>query len=204
MPVESLKSKIKRRLREKQKQRLNASLKTDKKPIYIAITRFNADTWYENQSYREKTGIKGCLYGSPIPITHKIPSGATVYVLEMNNSSNEIEGIGRIVNSFNLMVYRAHNYKIYNDKNYSRYVYKGAKRIDKADFSTELNLICWFLEWMLFFGYGPLDKPRRGTHLKRGMGINRLPLSLLKVYKNKLLNLDIQLKYFFEAATINH
>lgn len=193
------KAKIKRCLREKEKKRNSFKYNNhDQEQIYIAITRFNEETWLENSLYREKHNIKGCIYGSPNELSHKIPNNACVYVLEMNNTTNEIMGIGKITNTFNYKTHRKHVYKIYKDRNYSRYIYLGHQRIDKDEFTYELKLICWYLECWLFYGYGPLDTPMRGTHFKRGMGINRLPLPLLKKYDERILNLDKQIKYYFE------
>lgn len=193
------KIKMRRRIQERDKKRKNAKYMGVEKQIYIAITRFNDETWKENKLYREQQNLKGCLYGSPREITHNIPNNHEMYVLEMNNSTNEIVGLGKIVNNFNCKIHRKHVYKIYKDRNYSRYVYYGNKRIDKSEFSQELKLICWFLEWILFYGYGPVDEPKRGTHFKRGMGINKLPSLLLKEYNNRLLNLDKQIKYYFDS-----
>lgn len=191
--------KINRRLHERDKKLQNSRyISSFYEEIYIAITRFNSETWEENNTYRHTKHINGCIYGSPIKITHNIPTNAEVYVIEMNNSTNEIMGIGKIYNSFNYKTHREHKYNIYKDKNYSRYVYIGNKRIDRDYFSDELKLICWFLEWILFHGYGPLDKPKRGTHLKRGMGINRLQPALLKEYAGKSLNLDHQIRHYFK------
>lgn len=197
--LSSEKIKLKRRLQERQKNIENSKYQnTHIKPIYIAITRFNETTWNENVKYRIKHKLNGCIYGSPIPIARTIPLKATVYVIEMNNTTNEILGIGKIINSFNPEVHKLHAFKIYSECNYSRYIYCGDKRIDRMEFPRELNNICLLLEWFIFKGYGPLDKPRRGTHFKRGMGINKLPSRLLHSYYNYTLLIDRQIEYYFE------
>jgi hypothetical protein len=48
--------------------------------------------------YKARIGHTGCLYGTPIKIKEKIPLESHVYVIEMNNSINKIEGIGLFVN----------------------------------------------------------------------------------------------------------
>jgi hypothetical protein len=193
------KIKLKRRLQERRKKIENTKYtNTYIKPVYIAITRFNEKTWNENVGYRKRYNLNGCLYGSPIQISHTIPLKSIVYVIEMNNTTNKIVGIGKIINVFNTELHNTHAFKIYGDYNYSRYVYYGEKHIDKVNFSRELNNICDFLEWFMFRGYGPLDKPRRGTHYKRGMGINKLPAKILYSYYNYTLTLDRQIEYYFE------
>lgn len=195
----NIEAKVKQTLKERCKKiEIAKYADSFQEQIYIAITRFNNETWRENKDYRIKNHLSGCLYGSPNEITRSIPHGAPVYVLEMNNSTNEIMGIGKITNAFNPETHKKHVYKIYSDGNYSRFVYYGRKRIDKADFNVELNRICHLIEWFVFKGYGPLDKPRRGTHMKRGMGIQRLPAPLLKQYNGKMIHLDKQIRHYFE------
>ena len=53
----------------------------------------------------------GALYGSPVKIKDNIPLHTAIYVIEMNNSTNVIEGIGMIKNE-NVL---DKHYRIYND-----------------------------------------------------------------------------------------
>ena len=92
----------------------------------LVLTRFNNKTWKENVKWREKNNYTGCIYNSPVRIAAHIPLLKTIYVIEMNNDTNEILGFGKIINS----VYRDKPYKIYTDNNYNRYTYKGDQRID--------------------------------------------------------------------------
>ena len=137
--------------------------------LSIATTRFNQDTWEENQSYRSKKQILGCIYGIPKRLSETIPVKTCVAVFEMNNSTNTIMGIGLIVNYLRMDIY----YKIYSDCNYNRYVYKSKYRIDKNEFKdNELPFINYF-ENLLFCGKG---------HLKRGHGITQIPYKKIKKY----------------------
>jgi hypothetical protein len=65
--------------------------------FYIASTRFNIDTYNENISYRKQSGIP-VIYGTSIRIQEKYDAGALMFVVEMNNDENRIEGIGLIKN----------------------------------------------------------------------------------------------------------
>ena len=77
----------------------------------------------------------------------------------MNNDTNKVLGIGRIINK----LYTDQKYIIYDDRNYNRYTYKGKKRIDKQDIDPiELEK----LEKRLF---------TTKSHLKRGQGITQVP-----------------------------
>lgn len=130
--------------------------------LTLATTRFNNDTIEEHRNYIKKYNITGCLYGTPIRIKEDIPIKSDIIVLEMNNSINKIVGIGYIKN----YVYMDKYYKIYNDRNYNRYIYKGTSHILRDQFQkTEIKLIeC--LEYYLF--YTPY-------HSKRGQGICEIP-----------------------------
>jgi hypothetical protein len=75
----------------------------------IATTRFNEKTYEQNVNYKKKMGQLACLYGTPIKIKETIPLESQVYVIEMNNSTNKIEGIGLIQNRLIL----DKNYRIY-------------------------------------------------------------------------------------------
>ena len=63
----------------------------------IVTTRFNKDTLLRNYEYRAKHGIK-CMYCCPSEMSPKIHYNSPVFVIEMNNSTNKVEGIGLIKN----------------------------------------------------------------------------------------------------------
>ncbi len=87
----------------------------------IATTRFNDETYLEHINYKKRIEHTGALYGSPMKIKEQIPLDSCIYVIEMNNSKNKIEGIGMIVNNIIL----DKNYRIYKERDYNRYIYKG-------------------------------------------------------------------------------
>jgi len=119
------------------------------------LTRFNNNTWNENVRWREKNDFQGCIYNSPVYIRDQILLMATIYVIEMNNDENKIMGIGKIENK----VHTDRKYKIYEERNYNRYTYKGKHRIDRTDITSEF---LQKLEKRLF---------KSKSHLKRGQGI---------------------------------
>jgi hypothetical protein len=137
--------------------------------IMIASTRFNAYTWNENINYRNKIRHNGCIYGCPQKISYKIPDESLLYIFEMNNSLNRIEGIGLIKNKLHYDNY----YKIYSDGNYNRFIYKSNYRIDRNHLETNYPDILSLFEIILFKGK---------THLKRGFGITQVPEKLIDKY----------------------
>ena len=53
--------------------------------FYLATTRFNSETWIQNETYRKKYNMEGCIYGTPIRIARKIPVDSYMFILEMKN-----------------------------------------------------------------------------------------------------------------------
>ncbi len=154
--------------------------------FYIASTRFNNDTYEENIAYRKKTGIP-VIYGTSIRIQEKYDVGTLMFVAEMNNDENQIEGIGLIRNT--LVYDKKHN--IYINSDYNRYLYKGDYWISRKtilDNDEEIIKIC---DTVLFKGK---------SHLKRVSGISVLTKQLftnwdykLSVLKNKIRLLFIKI-----------
>ena len=146
------------------------------KKLPILTTRFNNATWNENQTYMTKMSKKHkMIYSAPIPISAKIIPESFCVVLEMNNDTNEIIGIGLIMN---IAYHRKTN--VYGDINYNRYSYFTKRRIDRNDFSIQELETIQLLEKLCFKGHG---------HLKRGQGITILPLPYL--YESWLKKIDI-------------
>jgi hypothetical protein len=131
-------------------------------PTEIVTTRFNQATWEQNCDWRRQNQWEGCIYGSPTRMKDSIGPGAAVAVIEMNNQTNRVEGIGLLANR----VVCDKRYAIYEWGNYNRFVYRGRYRIDRRDMSDDEAIFIEKMERILFWGLG---------HLKRGHGMTRLP-----------------------------
>jgi len=107
------------------------------------------------------------MYCSPAPLTCKLAINDPLFIIEMNNSTNKILGIGYIHNNYETSRY----YKVYDDTNYNRYVYKGSFRIDRSIIERENSRLLDILDFILF---------KEKTHLKRGKGITLFPEKLKK------------------------
>lgn len=162
----------------------------------IAVTRFNKTTWNENCRWREQNNYTGCIYGTLQPICEKIHDNYKIYVLEMNNDTNTIEGIGIIYNK------RYPREKIYSINSYNRMIYKGKVRVDKSEFSKQDSIFISYLEKLVFKG---------SAHVKRGSGITIIPVQIklpslekiLEVYTTFILqfiakeyHLDVDIKKY--------
>ena len=147
----------------------------------VCVTRFDTKTWEENRSWREEREQKGCIYGCPVRISDQIMPGVPIFVLEMHNDENAIKGIGLIRNKVRV----GKEVRIYRDRHYNRYTYKGGSRIDQREFSEEEKKIIVILEELLFYGK---------RHLKRGHGIQLLPVqltaqrALLRIFAKELVH----------------
>ena len=153
--------------------------------ISIVTTRFTDDTWRENNSYRLKNGNKlKCIYGSPQEMSPKILYESLVFVVEMNNTNNKIIGIGLIKNKPILDKY----YKIYNDCNYNRFVYKSNYYVEREILLRHNELLVKILDHILF---------KEKTHSKRGTGFTSIPEKVMKYKICQNINLKKEIKNIF-------
>ena len=133
---------------------------------FVASTRFNNDTWNENTLYKNKHEIRGTIYCQRIRIKASVPIGAPLYVIEMNNSTNQIFGVGLIRNSVTDDKY----YKVYSSHDFNRHIYKGEHHLDRDEMIAINPDIVARIEQMCFKGK---------THLKRLPGISVVSDKLL-------------------------
>jgi len=133
--------------------------------LHLACTRFTEKTLAENERYRELHKIQGCIYGTPCPINETYPINSLIFVVEMNNSTNRIHGIGLIKNR--IITHERHNiYEYTGDSyNFNRYVYKGDHWISRDMLAFSEPDVVQQLEAFLFFGK---------SHQKRRLGITML------------------------------
>ena len=129
--------------------------------VILLTSRFDNKTWNESISYRERENIK-CIYCCPNKISEEILPNSLIFVIEMNNDKNEIEGIGLIRNKIRYdKVHRVHE-----EGNFNRYVYAGNDRIDVTILLHHNPLLVETLNKILFKGK---------SHSKRGRGLIKLP-----------------------------
>jgi len=143
----------------------------------IVTSRFSNETRDDNYKYRKKHNF-ACLYCCPRELSPKIMYNTPVFVIEMNNSTNKIEGIGLIKNSPQTKKY----YKVHVDGNFNRYIYVGNHFIEREMIDNELIIV---LEKVLFKGK---------THSKRGIGLTIFPKKL-EIYEN--INIKKEIKKIF-------
>jgi hypothetical protein len=153
--------------------------------FYIACTRFNNETYQENINYRIKHNEKA-IYGTTIKIRHIYPIGCFIFVAEMNNETNQVEGIGLIRNQLVSDGYK----KIYNNSDYNHYIYKGnywLSREEIIDYNIEIITI---LDNILF---------KKKSNLKRIAGIAILTNKLFNHWDYELHSLKKMIYQLFKT-----
>ena len=144
---------------------------------YLATTRFTNETLKENKDYCLANN-ETLIYGTMIEISSKCKYGEYLYVFEMNNDLNEIEGVGLIENRPVLMLNDKdkQKYKIYSLFDYNEYIYRGSYKITRKEFKEMNEELLNKCEMIFFRGKG---------HLKRLKGITLLKEETLKKVEMK-------------------
>ena len=151
----------------------------------VVTARFNEKTFLENQLFRENMTPKpGCIYTASHPIAVNIPLEKEILVLEMNNETNRIMGIGLI---FNIPIYN--KYKIHYDSKYNLFSYIGSSRIDRNSMSEMEDDIMKVFDTLCFKGK---------RNLKRLKGIKRFPIDMLYNCKH-ILDIVLFLSNMFKT-----
>ena len=132
----------------------------------VVTGRFNNETRDANYAYRKKHNYT-CMYCVPYELSPKIFYKTPVFVIEMNNSSNKIEGIGLIKNKPETNRY----YKVHEHGNTNRFIYIGNYFLERESIDNYNSKLVYILEEILFKGY---------THSKRGSGLTTIPEKVLK------------------------
>jgi len=151
--------------------------------ITLVTGRFNNDTLKANYDYRQKHNFK-CMYSCPQELSPTIPYNTPVFVIEMNNSINEIIGIGLIKNKYETNKY----YKVHSDGNTNRYTYIGNYFIDRETLDDYNPELVYVLDEILFTGK---------THSKRGAGLTKIPEKVLNLDVCEDLNIRKEIKEIF-------
>lgn len=151
--------------------------------FHLACTRFNNSTYEENKTYRVNNNEQA-IYGSTLKIREIYSINSLIFVAEMNNDTNKIEGIGLIRNAL------VHNkkHKIYENNEYNRYIYRGdywLSRTQIEDFDKEILTI---FDTILFKGK---------SHLKCRTGITVISDKLFIHWRYELNELKQKVKQLF-------
>lgn len=151
--------------------------------FYLGTTRFNNATYQENMDYRAKNNIPA-MYGTTIRTYKKYLSSALIFVIEMNNELNRIEGIGLIRNI--LLTEKRH--RIYSNGDYNRFIYHGNYWINRTQIAELDNELVEIFDLILFKGK---------SHLKRQSGISIITDKLFTNWRYELCDLKERVRKLF-------
>ncbi len=149
----------------------------------VVTDRYNNETWDASVNYRKRKNLS-CIYAPPFKLTETIDLGSPVFVIEMNNSINEIMGIGLIKNK----TVTDKVYKVQEDSNHNRYIYIGDYHISREILDDYNPMLVYILEEILFKGY---------THSKRGIGLTKIPDKVLKLDICEGMDIKKEIKNIF-------
>jgi hypothetical protein len=102
----------------------------------------------------------------------------------MNNSANQIMGIGLIKNK----IETDKVYKVQTDSNCNRYIYKGEYHISRELLDKYNPFLVYVLDDILFKGR---------THSKRGSGLTKIPEKVLKFDVCEGLDVKTEIRNIF-------
>jgi hypothetical protein len=151
----------------------------------ICTTRFTSTTFTEYQTWCKNNRWKGCIYGTPRKISDAITYDSRIFILEMNNTTNQIEGIGLLKNTPCTDKY----YNIYSDGNYNRYIYKSLYRINISDSNLteyEKKVIDIF-NILLFKGLRNVKRYQGITEIPKWIKYNK-HMDFVKFFKELFIN----------------
>jgi len=156
-------------------------------------TRFTTDTYYQNIRFKQNIDWNGSLYSTMLTFPANTPD-KLLFVIDMNNTTNKIVGIGLVRNS----LAKDQSLNIYSNPSFNNYIYKSKYyvsiaeiqenfdgRADKMDASSWLKFIECEFEEKLFYGK---------SHSKRGGSFMKFPA---KFKKRKHLLFMVSLFVFF-------
>jgi len=130
----------------------------------ILTTRYNDETYMETLRWRQTNNYTGCIYNLKTRISNTNLYDRPYFVLEMNNTTNQVMGIGVIENKISVKTE-----SIYANRYLNRYTYRGSvrKTINKDNLSeTDKLYFETHIEDVLFKGKG---------HMKRGQSMTHFP-----------------------------
>ena len=77
----------------------------------IGLAHFNNKTLQENRDWKKEKEWDGAVYGFQYFIPDKIPYNTYLYIIEMNNDTNQIVGIGFIKKQQHTTQHHKHSIK---------------------------------------------------------------------------------------------
>lgn len=100
----------------------------------IYTTRFTSDTYYQNLRYKNNIQWDGSLYSTMLTFPVNTPD-KLLFVLDMNNTTNKIVGIGLVRN----VLAKDQSINVYSNPAFNNYIYKSTYYISLAQMYPDDN-----------------------------------------------------------------
>jgi len=98
----------------------------------IYTTRFTSDTYYQNVRYKKNIHWDGALYSTMLTFPLNTPD-KLLFVLDMNNTTNKIVGIGLVRN----VLAKDQDINIYTNPSFNNYIYKSTYYIPLMEMEND-------------------------------------------------------------------
>ena len=161
--LESLSKKEKAKRKKQRMGRLEKAYWEKHSTHFLETTRFDCASMAVNKQARGE----GCLYGNPRPLKKR--QQPFRLVLELNNETNRIDGVGIISDKCLLRGKNAVFRDVYENRLFNQNVYRSAYRLDRSvldEYSEVSAELFQRLDEGCFHGF---------YHVKRGNSISKLP-----------------------------
>ncbi len=126
----------------------------------IGLAHFNNKTLQQNRDWKKEKEWNGAVYGFQYFIPDKIPYNTYLYIIEMNNDTNQIVGIGFIKKQQHTE-WRSRIYKDCQD--YNRFVIKSKYHRNRQFLLNKNKKLVFYLENILFKGRSHLKRTSNFT-----------------------------------------
>ena len=151
----------------------------------LMTTRFDQATWNNYTEWQKRHNVSGVYYNTPLPISPTISPERILYIIEMNNTTNKVMGIGIIQNKQT----RGKYFKMFDDECFNRYHYQSSKRITREELSQH-TLLLQNGSWLSLLELLEKICFKSSRHSKRSRGICKLPSIYFKgIIMTKIIDL---------------
>lgn len=153
----------------------------------IYTTRFTSETYEENRAYKQNKldGFKGSLYSTTLPFPVNASLSKYFFVLDMNNTTNKLMGIGFVKN----ILAKEQNIRVHRRQGFNLNIFKSdfyisldsldsLDSVDKGGRSLWKTFLAKEFESYLFYGK---------SNMKRGGAFTRFPLKKMEYKHLKFL-----------------
>jgi hypothetical protein len=135
----------------------------------IYTTRFTSDTYYQNMRHKQNIGWDGALYSTMLTFPANVPD-KLLFILDMNNTTNKIMGIGLVRN----VLAQDQSPDLYLNPAFNNYIYKSAYYIPLAEIYGHGDDVQYDSEWRKYIEdefekklfYGKSHSKRGGSFMK--------------------------------------